>query len=80
MKLSVKMPRVSDTIDDVVVVKFLVSLGDRVDVGTPLVTVDADKATVDIPAPVAGTVVDFLVDVDDEVTTGTRLIVLETSA
>ena len=73
------MPRVSDTVDEVIVVEILVSVGDRVESGSLLLTVDADKAMVDVPAPVSGTVIELLVDVDDEVTTGSRLVVLDVS-
>lgn len=79
MRMNVKMPRVSDTIDEVIVIEILVSVGDHVESGSPLLRVDADKATVDVPAPADGTVVELLVDVDDDVATGTRLVVLDVS-
>ena len=75
--MTVKMPRVSDTVDTVIVVKWMVSVGDTIDAGTPLVSVDADKAVVEVPAPVAGRIVELLAAQEDEIETGSPLVVLE---
>ena len=51
----VRVPDIGDFID-VPVIEIHVSPGDTIAVEDPLVTVESDKATMDIPAPVAGTV------------------------
>lgn len=77
MRTVVKMPRISDTVDEVVVVEFLVDVGDLVDVGTPLLTADADKAVVEVPSPARGTIAEILIALDEEIATGTPIFVLE---
>src|SRR5204862_6132709 len=51
----VEVPDIGD-FSDVPVIEVLVAEGDSVDVDAPLVTLESDKATMEIPAPVAGTV------------------------
>ena len=53
--VSVAVPDIGD-FTDVPVIEILVSPGDTVAVEDPLVTLESDKATMDVPAPVAGTV------------------------
>ncbi|MEN8112894.1 MAG: biotin/lipoyl-containing protein [Actinomycetota bacterium] len=77
MKTTIKMPRVSDTVDEVLVVEWMVGAGDVIEAGATIISVDADKAVVEVPSPVAGTVLELLVEVDDEVTTGSPIIVVE---
>jgi pyruvate/2-oxoglutarate dehydrogenase complex dihydrolipoamide acyltransferase (E2) component len=78
VKTTIKMPRVSDTVNTVGVVEIHVSAGDEVEQGHIVLTVDADKVTVDIPAPVSGTVTEVLVHVDDEISTGDPIMTLDT--
>ena len=77
MKATVKMPRVSDTVDEVTVVAWKVAAGDTIAEGDPLIEVDADKAVVEVPSPVSGTVVELLVEVDADVVTGTAILTVE---
>jgi len=69
----VLLARLGDTVDEVVVLEWLVAVGDRVAAGDPLVRVETDKVEVDVEAPVGGIVVDHAVAVDDEVPTGSVL-------
>jgi len=78
MRTSVKMPRVADTVDEVVIVEWLVEVGASVLAGDVLMRVETDKALVEVPSPVAGTLTAQLVEVDDEVVTGTLIAQLET--
>lgn len=55
---------------DVEVIEILVSPGDHVDVEGPLVTLETDKATMDVPASDAGTIVSVNVNVGDKVNSG----------
>jgi pyruvate/2-oxoglutarate dehydrogenase complex dihydrolipoamide acyltransferase (E2) component len=78
MKTNVKLQRVADTVDEVVISEWAVEIGSTVAVGDVLVRVETDKALVEVQSPVAGTVLEFLVDIDDEVTTGTPIVAIET--
>lgn len=78
MKTSVKMPRVADTVDEVVISEWLIEVGATVQAGDVLMRVETDKAVVDVPSPVAGVLVAQLVAIDDEVVTGTPIAQLET--
>ena len=79
MKSTVKLPRVAETVDEVVVSEIAVEVGASISGGDILMRVETDKALVEVPSPVAGTVVEILVSVDDEVSTGAPIIVIETS-
>ena len=46
--------------DEVAIVDVLVKVGDKVEVETPLVTLETDKATMDVPSTAAGTVTEVL--------------------
>ncbi|WP_129136853.1 dihydrolipoyllysine-residue acetyltransferase [Luteimonas sp. YGD11-2] len=56
--------------DDVPVIEVLVAVGDRVEKDQGLVTLESDKATMEVPAPFAGTVVELTVKVGDTVSAG----------
>lgn len=78
MRTTVKLPKVADTADVVVVEELLVAVGDTVAEGTPLAVVETDKASVEVPSPVAGTVAELLVAPGDEIVTGSPVAVLTT--
>ena len=66
----VKLPVLGDTTKVAVIAEWLVDVGDRVEVGTPLMSVETDKVTVEVPSPVAGTLSERLVAEQDEVIIG----------
>ena len=68
----VAVPDIGD-FSDVPVIEVLVAEGDPVEVDTPLVTLESDKATMEIPAPVAGVVDKLLVKLGDKVSEGTPI-------
>ena len=68
----VRVPDIGD-FSDVPVIEVHVAAGDQVAVDDPIVTLESDKATMDVPAPVAGTVGDVLVGVGDRVSEGDLL-------
>jgi len=70
MSQDVVLQRLGDTVDSVVVLEWLVAVGDSVSTGDPLVRVETDKVEVDVESPLAGTVATILVAVGDEVSTG----------
>jgi len=77
--VEVKVPELGD-FHDVPVIEILVVVGDQVDVETPLLTLESDKATMDVPSPVAGTVEQILVAIGDHVDEGTPIVCVRPSA
>ena len=77
--VSVEVPDIGD-FEDVPVIEILVSPGDTVAVDDPLLTLESDKATMDVPAPVAGTVGELLVEIGDKVSQGTKLLTVSPSS
>ena len=73
--ISVEVPDIGD-FEDVPVIEILVSPGDTVAVDDPLLTLESDKATMDVPAPFAGTVGDLQVKIGDTVSQGVPLLTL----
>ena len=74
--LTIPVPDIGD-FSDVPVIEVLVAPGDRVDVETPLVTLESDKATMDVPSPQAGTIASILVTVGDTVSEGAPLVTID---
>jgi pyruvate dehydrogenase E2 component (dihydrolipoamide acetyltransferase) len=72
----VTVPDIGDY-TDVPVIEVLVAAGAAVNADDPLITLESDKATMDIPAPVSGTVTTVLVNVGDRVSEGTPIAVIE---
>jgi pyruvate/2-oxoglutarate dehydrogenase complex dihydrolipoamide acyltransferase (E2) component len=77
MRSILKMPKVGDAANEVVIMELLVKVGDTVSAGQNLFTVETDKATLEVPAPFGGTVSEILVKVGEEVPTGAPTVVLE---
>jgi pyruvate dehydrogenase E2 component (dihydrolipoamide acetyltransferase) len=73
----VLVPDIGD-FKDVPVIDVLVKPGDHVEVDAPLVTLESDKATMDVPAPWKGTVREIKVKVGDKVSQGSVVISMET--
>jgi pyruvate dehydrogenase E2 component (dihydrolipoamide acetyltransferase) len=76
---AVKVPDLGD-VDKVDVVEVLVANGDQVEVDSPLVTLESDKASMDVPSPLAGKVVEVQVKAGDQVAEGDLILTLEVSA
>ncbi len=74
--ISVEVPDIGD-FSDVPIIEILVGPGDTVAVDDPLVTLESDKATMDVPAPAAGTVKEVLVELGDKVSQGAALLKLQ---
>jgi pyruvate dehydrogenase E2 component (dihydrolipoyllysine-residue acetyltransferase) len=75
----VLVPDIGD-FEDVPVIEVLVSVGDTVAAEDPLVTLESDKATMDVPSPVAGKIAELKVSVGDKVSEGTALLTVEVEA
>src|ERR1700694_5051894 len=74
--MEVRVPDIGD-FKDVPVIAVLVKPGDKVEVESPLITLESDKATIDVTSPAAGTVREVKAKVDDKVSEGTVIVVLE---
>ena len=72
----VRVPDIGD-FADVPIIEVLVAPGDTVAPEDPLITLESDKATMDIPAPAAGTVAELAVKVGDTVSEGSLVLTLE---
>ncbi|MFD0987785.1 2-oxo acid dehydrogenase subunit E2 [Methyloligella solikamskensis] len=77
--IEVKVPDIGD-FADVPVVEILVSPGDVVAPEDPLITLESDKATMEVPAPSAGKVVELLVKIGDSVSEGAPILTLDAVA
>jgi pyruvate dehydrogenase E2 component (dihydrolipoamide acetyltransferase) len=62
---------------DVEVIEILVAVGDKIDAETGLITLETDKATMDVPAPKAGIVKELKIKVGDKVSQGSLVLLLE---
>jgi dihydrolipoamide dehydrogenase len=77
--LEVRVPDIGD-FADVPIIEVMVKPGDTVAEEDPLITLESDKATMDVPSPAAGTVGELRVGVGDTVSEGTVILTLEGAA
>ena len=77
--IDIEVPDIGD-FDEVEIIEVLVSEGDSVDVNQDIITLESDKAAMEIPSPVAGTVKQLKVAVGDKVKQGDVIAIAETSA
>jgi pyruvate dehydrogenase E2 component (dihydrolipoamide acetyltransferase) len=78
-KIDVKVPDIGD-FKDVPVIEVLVKPGDVVKVDQSLITLESDKATMDVPSPAAGRVAEIVAKVGDKVSMGTLIARLDEAA
>lgn len=77
-RTTIKMPKLGETVDEVVIIEWIKAEGDRVEEGDVLVTVETDKVDTEFPSPVAGLLITKLVAEGDEVAAGAPVCVIET--
>jgi pyruvate dehydrogenase E2 component (dihydrolipoamide acetyltransferase) len=77
--IEVKVPDIGD-FKDVPVIEVLVKPGDAVKKDDSLITLESDKATMEVPSPSAGTVKDVRVKIGDKVSEGSAIVTLEGEA
>ena len=77
--IEIKVPDIGD-FSDIPVIEVLVNEGDEVSTDDGLVTLESDKATMEIPAPEAGTIKEMKLKLDDLVSEGDVVAILEISA
>jgi dihydrolipoamide dehydrogenase len=78
MATQIKVPDIGD-FADVPVIEIHIEAGQKVEVDEPLITLESDKATMDVPAPEAGTIEEVMVAVGDPVSEGTVILSLRAS-
>jgi dihydrolipoamide dehydrogenase len=76
--IEVKVPAIGD-FKNIPIIEVLVKPGDTVKPEDSLVTLESDKATLDVPAPVAGVVKEIKAKVGDKVSEGSLILMLETA-
>ena len=77
--IEIKVPDIGD-FEDVDVIEVYVSPGDSVNVEDPLISLESDKAAMDVPSPSAGVVSEVKVAVGDKVSQGSLIVVLQGTA
>jgi len=77
--IEVKVPDIGD-FKDIPVIEVFVKVGDSVKAEDSLLTLESDKATMDVPSPVAGVVREMKLKLGDKASEGTVILVLETAA
>lgn len=75
----VKLPNIGD-FAEVEVIELLAKPGDRIEVEQALLVLESDKATMEIPSPVAGVLAKLLVGVGDKISAGRAIALIETAA
>lgn len=76
--IEVKVPDIGD-FSDVTVIELLVSVGDKIQKEQSLITVESDKASMEIPSEATGTVKELKVNIGDKVSQGSLILMLEAS-
>ena len=79
MSVEIKVPDIGD-FKDVPVIEVHVAVGQQVEADEPLLTLESDKATMEVPAPAAGKVAAIRVKVGDRVSQGTVILEMEGAA
>jgi len=74
--IDIKVPDIGD-FRDVPIIEVLVKPGDRVKTEDPLITLESDKASMEVPSPVDGVVKEVRVKVGDKVSEGSLILVAE---
>src|SRR4051812_10892562 len=74
--IEVKIPDIGD-FKNVPVIEVMVKPGDTVKAEDSLITLESEKATIDVPAPAAGIVKEVKVKVGDKVSEGSLVLILE---
>ena len=76
--VEVKVPDIGD-FKNVPVVEVLVKPGDTVQPEDPLVTLESDKATLEVPSPAAGVVKELKLKIGDKVSQGSLILTMDTA-
>ncbi|PLK58440.1 branched-chain alpha-keto acid dehydrogenase subunit E2, partial [Candidatus Palibaumannia cicadellinicola] len=75
MTIEIKVPDIGT--DEVEVTEILVNIGDKIDTNQLLITVEGNKASIEIPAPCSGIIKDIKINIGDKVSTGTIIMLFD---
>ncbi|HAO97356.1 MAG TPA: branched-chain alpha-keto acid dehydrogenase subunit E2, partial [Gammaproteobacteria bacterium] len=75
---NIELPDIGD-FDEVEVIEILVSVGDTIAADDSIITLESDKASMEIPSPSAGTVTQININIGDKIKQGDSLISLEST-
>ena len=75
--IDVRVPDIGD-FKDIPIIEVFVKAGDTLKAEDPLISLESDKATMDVPSPASGTVTDLKVKVGDKVSEGSLILTLST--
>ncbi|WP_237188456.1 2-oxoglutarate dehydrogenase, E2 component, dihydrolipoamide succinyltransferase [Rothia nasimurium] len=76
MSTTVELPALGESVTEGTVTRWLVEVGETVEVDQPIVEVSTDKVDTEVPSPVAGVVEKILVEEDEDVEVGAPLIII----
>ena len=79
MTTKVKLPALGEGIESAEVVRVLVSVGETVTTDQPLLEIETDKATVEVPAPAAGTITEITVTAGTTMAVGATILTLDSA-
>ncbi len=74
--VTVSVPDIGD-FEDVEIIEVLIHVGDNINLDDSLITVESDKSSMEIPAPVGGEITEILVSVGDRISKGTAIAVID---
>jgi len=77
MAFEFRFPDVGEGITEGEIIKWLVNVGDKIKIDQPLVEVETDKAVVEIPSPVAGTIIKMSKNAGNTINVGDIMVVIE---
>ena len=76
MAQNISVPDIGD-FKEVEVIEVLVKPGDQINKNDPIVTIESDKSSVEIPSPASGKIKDLKVKIGDKVSEGSLLAIIE---
>src|SRR5215831_6922956 len=79
MATEVTLPELGENVESGDLLKLLVKPGDQVQKDQPLLELETDKATVELPSPESGTIKEILVKEGETLKVGQKILLLETS-
>jgi pyruvate dehydrogenase E2 component (dihydrolipoamide acetyltransferase) len=79
VSIEVKIPDIGD-FKDIPIIEILVKEGDTIGAEDPIVSLESDKATMEVPSPSAGVIEKILVKVGDKVSEGSPVLLLKGEA
>ncbi|GDX24587.1 hypothetical protein LBMAG10_12520 [Actinomycetes bacterium] len=79
MLTKIKMPRVGENVNSVFIIEIKAEIGQQINAGDILLSVETDKATIDVESPVSGKILEFLVKINDEIAPGDSYATMETA-